>query len=595
MGSQLSESAMHYAHLNLPVFPLIPRSKYPMFKGWPDQATSDPEIVSRWWKQNPDSNIGLACGHRAGIFVIDVDPKNGGDETYEHLVSKHGRLPDTWQQITGGGGFQQFYRYPNFHVHNAAGLWPGVDIRGEHGYVVMPPSIHPTTGREYAWDGLDDIENTQLAEAPAWVLEALYQRSAGGTTRRSDKLPVALQIPSGLRNETLTALAGAMRRMGMELDELRVTLRETNQRRCVPALFEQEIELICQSVLRYRPSDRDLFTSTATLWRLLRKHEALEEQLQEQRGCSVVDGLTVYRTPAADTKCIVDGLLYHGLTIFAGRPKSGKSWLTLEMALNVARGELVLGRAVLQPGRVVYAALEESQQRTSGRMQKLLDAETPLLQNISLVYALKPLGLGGLEQLDELISNQAPTLVVVDTFLALVQGNGNERRDVLRSEYREIDALHKLAERRGTAILLVHHTRKGFGNESGLDSVSGTSGITAAADAVWTLKREDQGLSTLEVVGRECEEQSIGMKFRDGGVGWEFIGDGNQVRGMKDNAEILRLLQEEGQLAPSKVALMLRMNANRVRDALYEMHRNGFVGRNSGGAFYAEPAGRQQS
>ena len=106
----------------------------------------------------------------------------------------------------------------------------------------------------------------------------------------------------------------------------------------------------------------------------------------------------------------------------------------------------------------------------------------------------------------------------------------------LRESQSEIDALYKLAERRGTAILLVHHTRKGFGNESGLDSVSGTSGITAAADAVWTLKREDQGLSTLEVVGRECEEQSIGMKFRDGGVGWEFIGDGNQVRGMKDNA-----------------------------------------------------------
>lgn len=584
MGAELMLSALHYAKLGLAVFPLLPRDKRPVFVGWPEAATSDTGMISRWWQQDSSYNIGLATGKKSNMFVVDVDKKNGGDETFDSLVMRYGKTPNTWQQTTGTGGFHLFFRYPNFHVGNSAGLWPGVDIRGERGYVVLPPSVHPDTGRIYEWDGLDDIDSTPVAEAPLWILEALQGKTQGD--RRSDKLPIPLELPSGLRNDALAALAGALRRFGLDQHEIWTTLNEVNKRRANPPLPNDEVLKIAESMMRYRPGDKDVYTSTARLWRLLKEQEVKETKHKAATHLEIVDGLTVYRSPATETKCVIDGLLYRGLTVFAGRPKVGKSWLTLEIALNVARGERAMGRTVLQPGRVVYVALEESQSRTSTRMQRLLDVETPLLQNISMVYSLLPLMGGGMAQLDELLANQKPSLVIVDTFLALIKGSGKEKKDVLRSEYSEINSLRELAERHETAILLVHHLRKAIVGEAGIDAVAGSTGVTAAADAIWTIKREDQHLCTLDIVGRECEEQSIGLKFRDGGVGWDVIGDGRALKNMKEAEEILKLLREEGALTVQKVAMLLRLNANRVRDILYDLKQKGAVGKNSGNGAY---------
>jgi hypothetical protein len=586
--SELSEAAARYARLGLAVIPLKQKDKRPMFDNWPEVATNDISIVTRWWTQNPYANVGIATGQKSRLFVLDVDPKNGGRESYETLLLNHGQFPDTWQDITGSGGFHMFFRYPNFRVANAAGIFPGIDIRGDGGQVVAPPSIHPN-GNRYEWDGAKEIENTPIAEAPGWLLDVLQGKAE---RTKSDKFPLPLQIPKGVQHETLVAAAGMMRRLGLSPKELLPALLEINRSRCEQPGPAQNIEQIAESMAKYRPSDSDLFSTANRLWRVTKARECEAQREREKNTVSVVDGLSIYREPAVDQSCVVENLLFHGLTVFAGRPKVGKSYLVLQLALAVAHGTPFLGSIpILRPGGVIYAALEESKARTGKRMRQLWATEDPRLQNISVVYTLSPLMGDGRKQLEELLAHERPNLVVIDTFLALVGGGGGERRDVMRAEYAEINVLHDLAAKYDTAIVLVHHLRKGQVGESGLDAVAGSTGVTAAADAIWTMKREDQGACSLEIVGREAEEQSLGLKFMDGDqMGWKLMGTGEEVRGLKDEREIMELLHHEGAMTCTKVAQLLKLNANNVRSLLYDLNRRDFVNRNSTGTYCMAPA-----
>jgi hypothetical protein len=586
MGSVFGEAAQRYARLGFCVVPLHPRDKKPMFTNWPETATADQSVVSRWWQQTPEANVGIATGRKSGIFVLDVDPSNGGRESFDDMVERHGRFPDTLQQITGSKGWHLFFRYPSFPVHNAAGLLPGIDIRGDGGQVVAPPSIHPKTGLSYEWDGLDEIENQRIAEAPLWLLELLEGKNS---QHGSQHLPIAEKIPHGVQHYTLLALAGALRRMGLSENDMLPALLEVNRNRCEQPGQDRAIQQIAHSVMKYRPADNDLFRTASKLWRLTKAKEHEARERDEKLGLQVVDGLTVYRSSGMDQKCVIDGILYNGLTIFAGRPKVGKSWLTLQLALSVAQGEKFMGSLnVNMPGGVVYIALEESQGRTATRMQRLVGVETPYLQNISMVYEMSPLRQGGAEQLEKILADRHPSLVIIDTFLALVGGSGSERRDVMRSEYQEMKTVADISRRADTAMVLVHHMRKSVVGEDGIDSVAGSTGVTAAADAIWTLKREDQqsGMCSFGVTGREVEEQSMALRFRkDDPFGWELVGQGYEIKAVKDQREIITLLREEGALSPAKVATLLRMNANHVRATLQQMNEAGLVNRQGNGSY----------
>src|SRR6476646_5013332 len=102
---------------------------------------------------------------------------------------------------------------------------------------------------------------------------------------------------------------------------------------------------------------------------------------------------------------------------------------------------------------------------------------------------------GGAEQLAALMERIRPRLVVLDTLTALIKGGGKRESDVFRSQYAEVTRIRKLAEEFKTAIILVHHARKGL-SEGGIEAVAGTGGISAAIDALWYLKRRPEGEAT---------------------------------------------------------------------------------------------------
>lgn len=148
----MKEWALYYAELGLAVFPLAYRNKVPAIEGGCKAATTEKSKIERWWNQNPRYNIGIATGNKSnGLVVIDLDvDKNKGIDGYEVLrdwQNKHGELPETWQSITGRGGYHYFYKDTITHS-NKVGLYEGVDIRGEGGYIVAPPSVHPNAMNE---------------------------------------------------------------------------------------------------------------------------------------------------------------------------------------------------------------------------------------------------------------------------------------------------------------------------------------------------------------------------------------------------------------------------------------------------------------
>lgn len=150
----LESAALSYARAGIPVFPLRPRTKVPATPTGFKEATSDPDRIRAWWKADPGYNIG-ACPP-PGIVVLDVDPRHGGDVELRKLIDRRGPLPATWVARTGGGGWHYWFRH-SLDGKLGNQLCPGVDLKiGVAGYVVMPPSIHPT-GERYEWVSPDGV------------------------------------------------------------------------------------------------------------------------------------------------------------------------------------------------------------------------------------------------------------------------------------------------------------------------------------------------------------------------------------------------------------------------------------------------------
>jgi putative DNA primase/helicase len=232
------------------VFPLRPSGKEPATAHGLLDATTDEATIRAWWDQTPEANIGVRTGAESGLLVLDVDAGDkGGVESLATLLSEHGDLPATCRAHTGGGGEHILFQHPGGEVRNSTGrLGRGIDVRGDGGYIVVPPSVHPS-GEHYAWlhGGPFDPE-----PPPKWLLDLLattLTKTAPATEQEAEGT-----IPEGQRNSKLASLAGSMRRRGMSLDGISAALQAENQSHCDPPLDEEEVERIAGSIGSYPPA-----------------------------------------------------------------------------------------------------------------------------------------------------------------------------------------------------------------------------------------------------------------------------------------------------------------------------------------------------
>lgn len=247
--SETSRYAEFYVGKGLRVFPCWPRAKNPIPKNGLYAATTDLAQIAKWWPDDAN-NVAIATG--AGIVVIDLDNDADrgkyGDETWNEWEQGHGQVPDTWECLTGGGGRHLYFRCNDERITTGTSIAPGIDFRGNGGYVIAPPSVHPS-GKRYEWEVSHHPRETPLADLPEW-LHAILLRGAK-TAAKATATDIPDKIPEGARNAEMFRLASSLRARGLSVEAIFAAVMEENKRRCDPPLAEAEVRTICSSAGRY--------------------------------------------------------------------------------------------------------------------------------------------------------------------------------------------------------------------------------------------------------------------------------------------------------------------------------------------------------
>ncbi|RGH48735.1 hypothetical protein DW894_07385 [Ruminococcus sp. AM41-10BH] len=242
------DAAIEYAKKGFAVFPLKYRDKVPLTRNGCKDATTDAAQIKAWWQKYPNANIGLATGSVSqNVFVIDLDiDEDRGIDGYHSLEDwqrEHGDFPETWTAITGRGGYHLYYR-GNGKIKNRAGIIDGVDIRGNGGYVVAPPSIHKN-GRRYEWEySPDEFEIAKADNNVEYFLSHDDQKQ--GTAFTMPNI-----VAAGQRNQMLFRFACMMQAKGASDQSVFAATMAENESSCSPPLTEQEVRIIVSSATKY--------------------------------------------------------------------------------------------------------------------------------------------------------------------------------------------------------------------------------------------------------------------------------------------------------------------------------------------------------
>ena len=218
-------------------------------------------------------------------------------------------------------------------------------------------------------------------------------------------------------------------------------------------------------------------------------------------------------TPLKPIEFCVDEMISTGLFILAGAPKVGKSWLALDIALSIAKGENVLEHETKR-GPALYLCLEDSYTRIQNRLFELTSEPS---ENLHFAIMAGTLG-GVLEKQIETFKSKHQNLkiIIIDTLQKIRSGDETS----YASDYKELSVLKNLADKLRIAILLVHHTRKCRDNDP-FNMISGTTGISGCVDGSMVMieKQRGSGEAVLHCVGRDIENLELHLKRE--GVRWK--------------------------------------------------------------------------
>ncbi len=255
----LSEAAVWYARRGLRVHPLRPGSKLPLLEGWQTRATTDATTVATWWGRWRGAGVGIATGITSGVIVVDVDPRHGGDDALHNLERAYGELPATWRCLTAGGGLHVYLRHPGAIIGNRAGLWPGIDLRADGGYVVAPPT-QLQGDRRYRWELGAGPRELPLGSVPTWLLERLWSGRTDGEPTPMDEWAALVRDGAdvGTRNATVARLAGYLLRRRPAPRVVLELLRAWNESRCRPPLAVSELVATVDSIARREMRRREM-------------------------------------------------------------------------------------------------------------------------------------------------------------------------------------------------------------------------------------------------------------------------------------------------------------------------------------------------
>lgn len=469
-----------------PVTPLAPHGSL--------SATTNVEIINQWWKSNPDANVGIATGRMAGFFCVDVDARTGGYESLDGLVFENGQLPDTKMVATGSGGQHYYYKYPEFQkIQNGTDvLGDGIDIRGDSGYILAPPSRN--MNGPYTW--VD--EETPIIDAPKWLLDKIREKT------KHENLEVPGFIVAHNRNTTFAQMAGVYRRTGMGYDEIFAALEVTRTTRTEQPpgdeFTEKELAKIVRNVCNYKPGNPIITNS-------------LSQKAPTGLVIRTLADLSLNPPPAR--KFVWQDLLTAGGTSnLVAKPKVGKSTFARALIRRIASYEEdteLFGRK-MDHGSVLYITVEEQEYEVIQHFRQMGMSEAAMRR--VLVHCGRPpepahMAIKHLEEAMQMtadLTGTLPILVVIDTLQLYARIKDINSYSVVTEG---MTPYQHLARESLCHFMFLHHANRGDG-EAG-DNVMGSTAFFAGVDTLLDY-RSKKGIRTLLSVnryGKPLEEVSV--------------------------------------------------------------------------------------
>ena len=527
--SEMLNAAVAYALRGWHVFPVRPRDKTPLTAHGVKDATDDVDQIAEWWERWPDANIGLACGP-SGLVVIDVDAGKGGYDAWSDLQLRLGLDDETVTSQTGGGGLHYLFRAPEgVTIRNSAGkLGPGLDVRADGGYIVLPPSVHPS-GQRYEWaPGLspDDLDPKPLPDVLARLL--------ANDQRPRETPPGDGKIPKGRRNTALTSIAGSLLRRGLSAETIEAALQVINRQQCAPPLPDDEVRRIAQSIGRYAPPNGQREPATPLI----------------RRGAD-------FAKSAGEVNWLWRGWLARGtVTVLAGMQGVGKTTLALALGALLTRGGKWGDGTDAPRGRVLYVPAEGTDSEIGDKLWRT-----------------------GADDVDVLTAGGGAYLTVVndyDTILSAAAGydvivldslTGHALSDLRKSEVARafMNKLGELARITGAAVLVLHHLRKrtilDLGEGVNQDRVRDSQDILAVARMAWGLEEAEDGSLTLSVIKTNLAAKPPALKLVVDDDGIIFLGTLEErtlepTSGWERAAAWLKDVLKDGPKEPREVQLL---------------------------------------
>ncbi len=522
------------------VIPLKPHSKTPL-GSWKANQTlrATYEELEAAFQANPDAGLGFVTGAISGKVVLDIDPDVGGKQSMNEFVAQFGRLPQTPVVRTGGGGYHYYFAYPKAGLRNSAGkLGDGLDIRGDGGYVVAPPSIHPN-GTRYRWAEGRSPDDVPLAPLPTWVMTCLFSTP-------TIQQPIAEGvILEGKRHAALLSLGGAMVSKGMSGEAVEAALLAENARRCDPPLSPEEVVKLAKDIAnRYSPASP---AAAAGILNFVEPGEWIDQ-------------------PEEPIRWRVEDIMAAGsLTMLSAPPKAGKSTFARAMAMAVAKGQPFLGKQVTA-GLVMYLAIEEPERNVRVALRKLgVGRDTQLEVHFGRVSA------DAFTQLSDVVRERRPALVLIDT-IGRMRSGALELNDYVSTEG-WLEPLLYLAHETNTAVCMLYHDTKAGRHAVGYDaifSVLGSVGISATIDQLIALRRKPDGSRTFFTVGRYGDTPETVIGFDAETETLTALGTAMEVTVGQLKAEILATLKA-GDLKRAEVLDQVSGKSQHVLTALAQL------------------------
>jgi hypothetical protein len=422
----------------------------------------------------------------------------------------------------------------------------------------------------------------ELGELEDWLAEArpLLTRRAGAAsapTGNGADAPFAAYTQNASDPVEVEARLAAMRFRGdgnssIHLTQVQVTaalLERGEEIDCVVARVLEATRAVGEPGWNWAKEERAIRRMCES-W--LKKHPREKAPSVNPRAVVAEELSPMHFAPI---KYVVPGYIVEGLTLLAGKPKLGKSWLLLHAACAVSSGGTTLDGVRCEEGDVLYAALEDSLRRLQTRMRKLFPLP-PWPKRLLFVTEMARLTEGGLDYIKGWIEGaERPRLVIIDT-LAMVRMPNRKDLTAYDADYQAVRELRTLAHEKGVAIVLVHHLRKAEADDA-YDTVSGTLGLTGAVDTVIVIRRNGES-TVLHARGRDLEAIEKAVQFEAETCTWTILGEARDVQQSDQRTAIVEALTEAGEpLGPNQIAAAAGMRAPNVRKLLGKMRRDGTV------------------